>query len=89
MRITDSREYCRVGGLAAGNCDDEINKALDIVHGMDFINDFGSVLHQIIDKSGRPDFRIFVMGYPSFFNTDVSQTLPRIRPPHPVMMKQD
>lgn len=60
----------RLEGLWSGNCDDKINNAYSIMHSMSFLNDLKSLIHQILDKSGRSDFRLFFMGYPSFFNTD-------------------
>ncbi|KAF1985972.1 SGNH hydrolase [Aulographum hederae CBS 113979] len=63
----------RVGGWRAGKCDDKIQKAYDIINGGVLFNDISSALHQIIDKSGRKDFKIFYTGYPTFFNdgTDI------------------
>ena len=60
----------RLEGWGSGKCEDAIDNAYDVVHGMIFLNDLKSLIHQIMNKSGRKDFRLFFMGYPSFFNTD-------------------
>jgi hypothetical protein len=52
----------------AGNCDDYIGKAYDIMNGADFMNNVENALRQIIKKSGRSDFSIVQTGYPTFFN---------------------
>ncbi|KIW19587.1 hypothetical protein PV08_00160 [Exophiala spinifera] len=60
----------RVGQFRAGDCDEQVQKAYDLINGRDLFNDVASALHQIIDKSGRADFKIYQTGYPAFFNVD-------------------
>lgn len=51
-----------------GNCDEAVQKAYDIINGRDLSNDVTSALNQIIAKSGRDDFKVYMTGYPTFFN---------------------
>jgi lysophospholipase L1-like esterase len=58
----------RVGQAWAGDCDEAVKKAADIINGRDLSNDVNSALNQILAKSGRDDFKIYLTGYPTFFN---------------------
>jgi lysophospholipase L1-like esterase len=60
----------RVGQFRAGDCNEQVQKAYDMINGRALFNDIASALHQIIDKSGRADFKIYQTGYPAFFNVD-------------------
>ena len=60
----------RVNEFRSGNCDDEIQKAQDMMNGRDLFTDISTALRQIIDKSGRTDFKVYMTGYPAFFNVD-------------------
>lgn len=60
----------RVGQLWAGDCGELIGYAKSIISDRDPQNDISSALHQMIDKSGRDDFKIYQTGYPAFFNVD-------------------
>jgi len=71
FNILDAR-VLRVEQAFAGDCDAAVKSAYDKVNGFDLFNDVVSALHQIIDKSGRADFRVFQTGYPAFFNVDTS-----------------
>lgn len=62
----------RVGGLFAGNCDSAVRSGYDKINGPDLKNDIQSALHQMIEKSGRDDFKVYVTGYPTFFNPDTA-----------------
>lgn len=62
----------RVEQAIAGDCDAVVKSAYDKINGFDLFNDVVSTLHQIIDKSGRADFKVFQTGYPAFFNVDTS-----------------
>jgi hypothetical protein len=43
------------------------------MNGAEFTNNVESALRQILEKSGRSDFKIIQTGYPTFFDdTDVS-----------------
>lgn len=59
------------GPSFSGDCQQRIDDAMIKINGPDLLNDFATILHQIIDKSGRPDFKIYVTGYPAFFNVDI------------------
>jgi lysophospholipase L1-like esterase len=62
----------RVGQAFSGDCDKAIQAAYDKINGRDLINDISSAMQQIIEKSGRPDFKLYLTGYPTFFNQDTS-----------------
>lgn len=51
-----------------GNCDEQVKKAHDIINGRDLSTDINLALNQILAKSGRDDFKVYVTGYPAFFN---------------------
>ena len=61
-----------VGGPFAGDCDTEVNKAYGMLRGQDLYNDIVSALKQIIDKNGNEAFKVYMSGYPAFFNTDTT-----------------
>jgi hypothetical protein len=48
----------------AGKCDEEVQTSHDIIHGRDLSTDINLALNQIIEKSGRDDFKVYVTGYP-------------------------
>lgn len=60
----------RVGGVLAGSCDEEVANAYGILYGSDFSNNLENIFRQIIKKSDRPDFKLYAMGYPHFFNAE-------------------
>ena len=60
----------RVGQSFAGDCDAAIQSAYNKINGRDLFNDIASALNQMIDKSGRDDFKVYMTGYPAFFNVD-------------------
>ncbi|KAF2832441.1 hypothetical protein CC86DRAFT_401206 [Ophiobolus disseminans] len=60
----------RVGQGFAGDCDVALSKANEMIQGRDLRNDVASALQQIMEKSGRTGFKIYVTGYPAFFNVD-------------------
>lgn len=62
----------RVGQSFAGDCDAAIQSARTKISGFDLYNDIKSALQQIIQKSGRDDFKIYMTGYPVFFNVDTA-----------------
>ena len=62
----------RVGQAFAGDCDTAISDAYGKINGRELFSDISSALHQMIDKSGRGDFKIYLTGYPAFFNTDTN-----------------
>ena len=62
----------RVGQNFAGDCDAVVSTANSKISGRELYGDISSALHQIIDKSGRSDFKIFLTGYPAFFNVDTA-----------------
>ena len=54
-----------------GNCDEKVKKARDKISGRELFSDITVVLREIIGKSGRDDFNVFLTGYPTFFNADI------------------
>ena len=62
----------RVGQSFAGDCDAAVASANSKISGFDLYNDISSALQQIIEKSGRDDFKIYLTGYPAFFNVDTA-----------------
>lgn len=58
----------RVGQGFAGNCDEAISKAYEIINGRELSENVIAALREILTKSGRDDFKIYQTGYPSFFN---------------------
>lgn len=59
----------RVGQAFAGDCDHYINEGYDLIEGR-LKSDILTALDQIMKKSGRDDLKIFVTGYPTFFNEE-------------------
>lgn len=62
----------RVGQGLAGDCDAAVRSAHYKINGVDLRHEIGSALHQMIDKSGRDDFKVYMTGYPAFFNVDTA-----------------
>ena len=60
----------RVEQAFAGECDPAVNSAYDKINGFNLFHDIASTLRQIIDKSGRADFKFYQTGYPAFSNVD-------------------
>jgi hypothetical protein len=54
----------------SGDCDKAISKANDIIQFGQLSGNITLALSQIINKSGRADFKIYVTGYTAFFNVD-------------------
>ena len=57
----------RVGQAFSGDCVAAVDEAVSKVNGPNLFNDISLALHQIIHKSGREDFRVYLTGYPTFF----------------------
>lgn len=62
----------RVGLALAGDCDTAIQRSRDIMSTFDFATDIKQVLTQIIGKATRPNFKLYQVGYPMFFNEDTA-----------------
>lgn len=62
----------RVGQYWAGDCNEQVGIAQEIINGPDLRNDISSALQQMFQKSGRSDFKIYMTGYPAFFNVDTA-----------------
>lgn len=52
------------------DCNSEVAAAYDIINGRDLFNDIASALNQILDRSEWDPFKIYMTGYPAFFNVD-------------------
>lgn len=59
----------RVGQSFAGDCATEVSKANDIIAGHDLFLNVTSALQQIIEKANQDKFKVYLTGYPAFFNT--------------------
>ena len=70
----------RVGSFVAGDCDYYIGQAYNTMNGAEFVNNVKTALRQIIDKSGRSDFRIIQTGYPTFFNNETASCDCKLKP---------
>ena len=56
-----------VGGPnLSGDCNDEIQTATSSLAGNDLYRDVFQTLQQIVEKSGRSDFKLYVISYPAF-----------------------
>ncbi|KAL9105321.1 MAG: hypothetical protein Q9227_009488 [Pyrenula ochraceoflavens] len=54
----------------SGDCDEEINNAYRSIDQGTFPNGVKKAMQQIVEKSGRQDFELYVTGYPEFFNAE-------------------
>ena len=70
ITLEDTSSDRPVGQAYAGDCDAAIRFAYNKINGRDLFNDIASALHQMIDKSGRDDFKVYQTGYRGFFNQD-------------------
>ena len=72
LRFYDVLTACvvRVGGIFAGDCAHEIARANESMHDGAFGTGLIKTMQSILNQSGRPDFKLFFVGYPGFFNSD-------------------
>ena len=60
----------RVGQEFSGDCAEQVRLAREKINGRELFSDISTALRQIIDKSGRDDLKVYMTGYPTFFNVD-------------------
>jgi hypothetical protein len=72
FKFADILSACvlRLAARLSPDCNAAISNANDIIQNGGLKNDVTSALQQIISKSGRPDFALYVTGYTAFFNVD-------------------
>lgn len=60
------------GQALSGDCDRAISNGMSVLAGGKLFQDIFITLQQIVEKSGRADFKLYMTGYPSFFNVDTT-----------------
>ncbi|KIX06430.1 uncharacterized protein Z518_04406 [Rhinocladiella mackenziei CBS 650.93] len=60
------------GPKFSGNCDKTVQNVIGILNGNQLYPALFQALQQTVIKSGRTDFKLYMTGYPAFFNVDTT-----------------